>query len=212
MNEKFQAWCKKNNHEIKEDVLNDDGTVKEAGTSAQDMAGLFNDYNKEIQEEIAEKLKEELTEANKEAIEAAVKELQDTLREGQIEQLKELNEQLATQGLAIKKLNEVGSGDVSLTTKGSLQEALEENMEALKTISKENTREEIAFKVVGDMTIIGNISGGNVPVEQREPGVNNIARRQIFIRDLVNNGIAVSNVISWVEQTGVEEGKRKFGA
>jgi len=62
----------------------------------------------------------------------------------------------------------------------------------------------VTMKVVGDMTIIGNVSGGNVPVEQREAGVNNIARRRTFIRDLISNGVATSNLISWVEQTGVE--------
>ena len=198
MNEKFLSWCKTKNYEIKEDVLNEDGTVKEAGTNAQEMAGYFNEYNKEIQEELSSKLKEEITEANKEAIAKAVEELEDTLRKGQIEQLSELNKQLATQGLAIKRISEVNSGDVSITNATGLSKSLTDVEEKL-TSMKENRSGSVQIKVAADMTIIGNVSGGNVPVEQRLPGLNRIQRVKTRIRNFVNAGIATSNVISWVE-------------
>ncbi len=200
MNEKFKAWLTEKGYEIKEDVLNEDNTIKEAGTSAEVMAGYFAEYNDEMRKELAEAIKADVEKTNTEAIETIKAELVAS----QVEQLTSLNKALKEQGLAIKKLNDVSKEDISLTNKGSLKDALGENIEALKTISKDNTRDEITFKVAGDMTIVGNISGGNVPVEQREPGVNNVARRRTFIRDLVNNGIAVGNVISWVEQTNVD--------
>lgn len=200
MNEKFKAWLTEKGYEIKEDVLNEDNTVKEAGTSAEEMAGYFAEYNDEMRKELEEAIKADVEKANTEAI----NKMKEELVKSQVEQLDSLNKALKEQGMAIKRISEVSKEDISLTAKESLDTKLQEKSEALKKISTENTREEITFKVAGDMTIAGNISGGNVPVEQREPGVNNIARRQTFIRDLVNNGIAVSNVISWVEQQNVD--------
>jgi HK97 family phage major capsid protein len=204
MKEKFQAWCKLKSYEIKDDVMNEDGTVKEAGTSAEDMASYFNEYNSEVQKELSDKLKEDITEANKEAIAKAVEELSDTLREGQIEQMKELNAQLATQGMAIKNvIDAAAANDVSMTSKGSLEGVLKASEEALKTMQGTNDGK-VTLKVVGDMTIAGNVSGGDLPQAQREPGVNNIAKRRTFIRELVNNAVATSNVIEWVEQQNQE--------
>jgi HK97 family phage major capsid protein len=45
-----------------------------------------------------------------------------------------------------------------------------------------------------------NISGGNVPVEQRLAGLDVIASRRIRLMDLVTRGTATSNIISWVSQ------------
>ena len=45
-----------------------------------------------------------------------------------------------------------------------------------------------------------NISGGNVPVEQRIAGLNTIASRRIRLMDIVSRGAATSNIISWVYQ------------
>jgi len=50
------------------------------------------------------------------------------------------------------------------------------------------------------MLISTNVSGGNVPVEQRIPGMNAIASRQVRLLDIVSRGTAESNVISWVSQ------------
>lgn len=169
---------------------------------ANKQAEVYNELNTVNSE--AFKVLNDATDANKDEIAKFQNELLE-MRNKQADSInKKLESQMETMGIELKKLKDVAEGDISLTNKDTLGGQLEANAEKLKGIMEDNTREEITFKVVGDMTIVGNISGGNVPVEQREPGVNNIARRQIFIRDLVNNGIAISNVISWVEQTGVE--------
>ena len=197
----FKEWLADKGHEIKEPIMNEDGTVKEEGTPVEDIAKYYNEYNTMKREELTTAIKADVEESNKEAIAA----LKADLESAQVDQLKALNDCLAEQGMAIKRINDAAAAnDVSLTSKSSLDVALEDNMEALKAIAENNTRGEVTLKVAGDMTIVGNVSGGNVPVEQREPGLNRVARRRVFIRDLVNNGTAVSNVISWVEQQNVD--------
>jgi len=169
---------------------------------ANKQAEVYNELNTVNSE--AFKVLNDATDANKDEIAKFQNELLEMRNEQADSINKKLESQMETMGIELKKLKDVAEGDISLTNKDTLGGQLEANADKLKGIMENNTREEITFKVVGDMTIAGNISGGNVPVEQREPGVNNIARRQIFIRDLVNNGIAISNVISWVEQAGVE--------
>ena len=163
---------------------------------ADKKAEIFNELNENNSEAI-----KEMTEnnASKEELSKALADLNDS----RIEQSKMLNKTLEEIGLKIKAMSEVSKDDVSLTAKGSLDSELAAHKDALKGMA-ENGQGKVTLKVAGDMTITGNISGGNVPVEQREPGVNNIARRRVFIRELVNNGIATSNVISWVEQTNVD--------
>ena len=166
--------------------------------TAEEKATIFNELNEE--NATAFKALTDDVESTKEAIEDARKELKNV----RDEQFKYLNDALIEQGLEIKKLKDVATGDISLITpQASLDAELKANADALKAMS-ESGNGKLTLKTVGDMTIAGNISGGNVPVEQIEAGVNNIARRRIFIRELINNGTAVSNVISWVEQTGVE--------
>lgn len=167
--------------------------------TADEQAKLYNelnDINATAYKELSDKVE---AGASKEELESLSKEIS----KARDEQMKNLNAQLKAQGLAIKNANNVSKGDVSLTAKDSLNKELDANLEALKAMS-ESGQGKVTLKVVGDMTIVGNISGGNVPVEQREAGVNNIARRRTFIRELISNGVATSNLISWVEQTGVE--------
>ena len=160
------------------------------GMTADKQAELYNELNginatayKELNDKVE-------AGASKEDLEKLAKDI----NEARDEQMKHLNETIKLMGLAIKNKENVGKDDISLTAQESLDKGLKDNADALK----------VTIKAVGDMTIVGNISGGNVPVEQREAGVNRIARRNVFIRELINNGTATSNLISWVEQTGVE--------
>jgi HK97 family phage major capsid protein len=49
-----------------------------------------------------------------------------------------------------------------------------------------------------------NVSGGNVPVEQRLPGFDLIPSRRPRLLDIVSRGTADSNIISWVSQANKE--------
>ena len=163
------------------------------------QAKLYVEYNTALKESLKDLEAKVGISATKEELNA----LANDIVKAREEQVEHLNATLKTMGLAIKNAKDVSKDDVSLTSKESLSKGLEEKAEELKTMS-ETGQGKVTMKVVGDMTIVGNISGGNVPVEQREAGVNNIARRRTFIRELISNGVATSNLISWVEQTGVE--------
>lgn len=91
-----------------------------------------------------------------------------------------------------------------------LRKSLEANKKALASLKAGNSKQSMegfsfyAEKAVGNMTIAGNVSGGNVPVEQRIAGMNAIASRQVRLLDLFSKGVATSNIISWVYQDAKE--------
>jgi len=124
-----------------------------------------------------------------------------------MEQMKNLNEALKEMGLAIKASTEASK---KVTKSNSLREALElkaENLKALKSDKKDDVvGREFSFemKTVGTMLESTNVSGGNVPVEQRIAGMNAIASRRVRLMDLFSKGVANSNIISWVYQSGKE--------
>ena len=159
--------------------------------SAEEMAGLYNEFNEKTQTELNEAIE---AKASKEDIVS----LEKSLKENQAEQMKALNATLKEYGVAIKKL----STDEKAAKAGesvSIFKSLEANKEGLVSI-KEGNAKSIQFKAAADMLISTNVSGGNVPVEQRIPGMNALASRQVRLLDIVSRGTAESNVISWVSQ------------
>lgn len=166
-----------------------------AEKSAEEMAGLYNEFNevqaKEIENLVASK-------ADKTEIEKMVNDLRDS----QMEQMKNLNEALKEIGLQIKASKETTQG-----AKGeSLKSVLASKKEELQKLKDERDAPwvKMTLKAVGTMLESSNISGGNVPVEQRIQGLNTIASRRIRLMDLVSQGQATSNIISWVYQSGKE--------
>ena len=159
--------------------------------SAEEMAGLYNEFNEKTQSELTEAID---AKASKEDIQAIEK----SLKDNQAEQMKALNATLKEYGVAIKKL----STEEKAAKAGesvSIFKSLEANKEGLVSI-KEGNAKSIQFKAAADMLISTNVSGGNVPVEQRIPGMNALASRQVRLLDIVSRGTAESNVISWVSQ------------
>lgn len=199
MEKTFNEWLKEKGYEMKAPVFNEDGTVKEEGTSAEKLAEMYNEFNAEKRQELADAIKADVEGKNKELIDA----LKEELKESQAEQLKNLNSALKEQGLAIKKLLNKDVGDVSLINKGDLHKSLAEIKDQLTEI-KDKRGGTLTIKVPDTMTITGNVSGGNVPVEQRLPGMNRIARVRTRIQSFLNSGTALSNTISWVEQANVD--------
>jgi len=159
--------------------------------SAEEMAGLYNEFNEKTQTELNEAIE---AKASKEDIVS----LEKSLKDNQAEQMKALNSTLKEYGVAIKKL----STDEKAAKAGesvSIFKSLEANKEGLVSI-KEGNAKSIQFKAAADMLISTNVSGGNVPVEQRIPGMNALASRQVRLLDIVSRGTAESDVISWVSQ------------
>lgn len=166
-----------------------------ATKSAEDMAGLYNEFNANVSKEIEDLVS---TKADKEAIEKMVNDLRDS----QMEQMKNLNEALKEIGLSIKASKE-GNSTVK---ESSIKEALKSNVDSIKGLKDSPSAPWVSMEVkaVGTMLESGNVSGGNVPVEQRIAGLNTIASRRVRLMDLVSRGRATSNIISWVYQSGKE--------
>ena len=181
---KFKEWLASKGYELKED------------TTAEVMAGYYNEFN----ELKSNELKDAVIKENKELI----SELKAELVKNQLEQSKEINNVLKEQGLAIKNINDLNKGDVSIIKGKTVKEQLKENEEAIKSLNSDNKNGRVSFKAVGTMLISSNVSGGNVPVEQRLEGLNALASRQVRLLDIVSRGTASSNVISWVYQANKE--------
>lgn len=166
-----------------------------ATKSAEEMANLYNEFNA-----IQAKKINDLVEAKADKVE--IEKMVDDLRISQMEQMKSLNEAMKELGLSIKASTEKG-GKVDKDFFTSLREGLEARKESLTKLKGEDLEGvksgEFSFKTVGDITS-ANVSGGNVPVEQRLMGLNTIASRRVRLFDLVSRGQASSNIISWVYQ------------
>ena len=166
-----------------------------ATKSAEEMAGLYNEFNAEVSKEIETLVS---TKADKVAIEKMV----DELRNSQMEQMKSLNEAMKELGLSIKASTEAPQ----VVKESSIKEALKSNIDSIKGLKDSPSAPWVSMEVkaVGTMLESANVSGGNVPVEQRIQGLNTIASRRIRLMDLVSRGRATSNIISWVYQSGKE--------
>jgi len=172
------------------------GITKEAFATktVDEVAGLYNEYNAEQATEI-----KTLVDAKADKVE--IEKMVSDLRDSQMEQMKNLNEALKEIGLSIKK-----NAEGVVTPKGeTLRSSLEANKANLiKLKDDKNGDFSMEIKTVGTMLESANVSGGNVPVEQRIAGFNIIPSRRVRLMDLVARGTASSNIISWVYQSGKE--------
>ena len=166
------------------------GIANLAEKSAEDLAGLYNEYNDVKRTELENAIEAKATKEDIDSLKAE-------LVNNQVEQIKALNETLKAQGVAIKKLSEKNANEVGILS--STKSLLSEKREELAAI-KGNSDKKLAIKVAGTMLGSTNVSGGNVPVEQRLPGLDIVPSRRVRLLDIVSRGSAESNVISWVSQ------------
>ena len=185
-----------------EEFLEIKGIKTEAlkGKSAEELAGLYNEFNAK-QHEALEALVAKADESAKDAIEV----LKTEMKEAQTEQLKTLNEVLKQHGLAIQKFASAPEGKKE-TFSEQVRKSLEANKEKLTTLKEGGNSEakgaafEFEVKVPGTMTSAGNVSGGNVPVEDRLEGFNTVPSRRVRLLDVMSKRNTTSNVVSWVYQ------------
>jgi len=165
---------------------------------AEKQAGLYNEYNTELKAYIDTLEKNVDGKATKEDLEKAIAEFKAT----QLDQMKTLNKSLESIGLRIEAMNEADKN--AADSVGDLRKSLEANLEKIKGLKTSKEGFEMVVKTVGTMLESTNISGGNVPVEQRIPGLNVIASRRVRFLDVLSRRRANSNLISWVYQSGKE--------
>jgi HK97 family phage major capsid protein len=94
-----------------------------------------------------------------------------------------------------------------MSIREAIMKAYADNIEAIKSV-KNSTSGVVSLdvKAAGDMTINGNYSGGTVGLSTLEPGVNRIARRRPFMRELVNSAGITSKFCVWIEQANPDPG------
>ena len=183
-----------------ETFLTEKGISKDdfAKKSAEEMAGLYNDYNQKNSELLKDLVEKGAKESKQDLVEQ-IKSLKEDMAQNANLQAKAMNETLKQYGLQIKKLSEKdkedGKGVVNSVKKG-----LQNSKDDLIKMKAGDKNVSINFKAAGTMLLSSNVSGGNVPVEQRLDGLNAIPSRQIRLLDVVQRGTAESNVISWVYQ------------
>jgi len=161
--------------------------------SAEELAGLYNEFNAKNSEELEKAIEEKADQSKIDALETAIQELKD-------EQYKALNEKLKEMGVEIKKLK-AAEKEARSKEPATLKDAFEKNREDfVKLKARDKDVQNVSIKAPATMLSSTNISGGNVPVEQRLPGFDTIPSREIRLLDIVNRGTAESNLISWVSQ------------
>ena len=156
--------------------------------SAEDQAGLFNEYNDEVRAEIA-KLQEKG--ASKEEVNKLIEDLKSNL----VSQQKALNETLKEYGLAIKAMNKSNQK----VEKKSLLDQFKEAKDKFAGIKSAGSGK-LKFKAPDTILLSTNVSGGNVPVEDRIPGLDTIASRRVRLLNILSQGSTDSTLISWVSQ------------
>lgn len=164
------------------------------GMSAEEKAGLYNEYNTELKAYIETLEKNVDDKASKDELQKAIAEL----NAERVKQMETLNNALSEMGMAIKASSEKSKdGEENVT---DLRKALNDHVDRIKAMK--DGKDGFSFTVKAPATMLGstNVSGGNVPVEQRVPGLNIVASRQVKITDLFARGTANSNIISWVYQ------------
>lgn len=167
--------------------------------SAEELAGLYNEFNTKQRKALEEAIE---AKASKEDI----AKMQDEIKEAQTAQLKQLNEVLKEHGAMIKQLAKPSEAKTNETFGEQIRKALEANKEKLETLKNGGASEakassfEFEVKVPGTMTNAGNVSGGNIPVEDRIEGLNIVPSRRVRLLDVMSQRSTTSNVVSWVYQ------------
>ena len=182
-----------------EEHLKSKGIESVEGKNAEELAELYNEFNEQKRKALEEAIE---AKASKEDIAA----MKDEIQKAQKEQLQNLNEVLKEYGVMIKQLTPSQKPDSLKTFSEQLTDGLKANIEKLKaskegspSVAKENEFD-FEVKAPGTMLLSTNVSGGNIPVEDRIEGLNIVPSRPVRLLDVMSQRNTTSNVVSWVYQ------------
>lgn len=168
--------------------------------TAEKSAELYNEFNAVNQKALEDAIEAKASKEDIEGIKAELKSAQE-------EQFQDLNSKLVKLGVSISKsVRPAGEGTSKKSISEQLKEGLEANIENLKTMKDASVSEakaaafEMEVKAPATMLLSTNVSGGNIPVEDRIDGLNLIPSRRIRLLDVMAQRSTTSNVISWVYQ------------
>lgn len=174
------------------DFLTQKGQTQEKfdALDVNEQAAIFNEYN------AAEKARLEEAMENK-ASKEDIQKLEKSIADNYAKQFEALNKAVASIGAKLVKTERKSNA----TVKTQIREALESNKAKLSELkNSESGRVTFTVKAAGSMTLAGNVSGGNVPVEDRIEGLNLVPVRAISLLDVMSRRSTTSNVVSWVYQ------------
>ena len=164
--------------------------------SGEELAKIHSEFQEQNRKEIDSAIE---AKASKEDILALKEELIQNSNDFVNQNMNVLKDAVKHLGLTVKKLTDIDSNDTSLSGSDNLLKSLNTNKEALTNI-KGDSSAKVNFKAAGTMLSSTNVSGGNVPVEQRLAGLDILPSRTVRLLDIVSRGSADSTVISWVSQ------------
>ena len=161
--------------------------------TAAEIAAMTEDEANKYHNDMASHLEKSIEDLSKSNENNVTKEEMTSLKS----EVTKLTEALKAQGLELAKKATTEANE-NKTTLDVIKEGLNANIESIKAL-KAGQRVQVGFeiKTVGTMTFAASVSG-EVPQYQRLAGFNAIAQRNPFIGQLINSGVATSNVISWV--------------
>lgn len=170
--------------------------MKKLGDDAAEYADALNVYRAEKHQEI-----QDLVEKNNEDNKKAIQELKDSFAEMTKSQMSSLSEAVKQQGLTITKMRKVtiDATEKKMSIGDQIKKAFKENPDAHTEWKEKKGSFKFDLKV-DTMLSSTNVSGGFLPVEDREQGLNRIARRRPFIISLISSGSTSSTTVSWAEQ------------
>ena len=172
--------------------------------AAMDAKSLQEYYVAKLKHENTQ-LEERLSKLESETNDVVVKSLTKEVEDLKAHKVKSLESALETQGIILKKLQDGSLSGASVRgAENSVRKALADHREDF--IKAKDGRHSFRFslKAVGDMTIAGNVSGGDMPQAQRLEGVNDIAEREAKSYALFPKLRTAANTIEWVYESGQE--------
>ena len=170
-----------------------------------ELTAKLNDSIKKSVEETGEAMKISLREellksgVSKEDVDGLIEKNKTSFEE----MLKNVNKRIDTIEIDAQKGN--GGGDLKKSFADQVGDALTKQLDSLKNLKNANKLEaknfQFDFEIKAAATMTGaNVSGGNVPVEDRLEGFNIIASRQVRLLDVMSPRNTSSNIVSWTYQ------------
>lgn len=138
-----------------------------------------------------------------------------TLKENELATLRAAQK---TQGIVVDSLKKRAiDAEGVRAAEGTVEKALQDFADDFKKAKegKHDFKFSLDLKVAGDMTLSGNVSGGNLPQAQRLEGVNDIAERAVVTYGLIPKLNTDRNTIEWVyeaNQDGTIDGTAEGAA
>jgi HK97 family phage major capsid protein len=170
---------------------------------AEAQAGIFLEFNEHLEKEHSEAL--EAAKGSDEQLVTLKAEFATYREEVMKAEVKMMNANLKAFGVQIKELKKSGNRTSNKSFTEQIRESLEANKEALAGLKDRNQSKAknsgfgFVVKVAGTITS-ANVSGGNVPVEDRIEGLDIIPSRKLRFLDMLSQRSTSSNLVSWVSQ------------